>query len=127
MKKFETKDQVKAWCDAYTSKLLGQGMSILDAFNVSEEEINAAMIADGYDPASVDELNNGKANQFEERVIREGIVDTDAYRYTYDVVDGYDSETRRFVNAKRIKRIALDKLDTTDAIDGWEIVKTIID
>ncbi len=52
--------------------------------------------------------------KFEERVIREGIVDTRQYRYMYKV--GF--------NAKII-RIELSKLDTTDAIGGWELVKFV--
>lgn len=46
---------------------------------------------------------------FEQKVINEGIVDTKKYRYTYSM--------------GKIKRIELDKLDTTAALTDWQIVK----
>ena len=52
---------------------------------------------------------------FEAKVIRERIVDTKTYRYrVHEHADHMD-----------IERIELCKLDTTEAINGWEIVKTI--
>lgn len=52
---------------------------------------------------------------FVARVIRERIVDTRTYRYT--VKDCGDHA--------EIRRLPLDCLDTTAAIDGWEIVAEI--
>lgn len=49
------------------------------------------------------------------RIIREGIVDTRNYRYT----------TRETQTALEIIRLPIAALDTTAAIDGWEIVKRI--
>lgn len=51
---------------------------------------------------------------FENRVMRERIVDTKSYRYMYEC------------NAVKacIKRIAIDALDTIAANSSWEIVKT---
>lgn len=46
---------------------------------------------------------------FENRVNREGIVDTKNYRYC--------------VRDNKIVRIELDKLDTTAALTDWETVK----
>jgi hypothetical protein len=50
-----------------------------------------------------------------ERIIREGAVDTDTYRYLYEADN----------RGARIKRLPLDKLDTTEARDGWEVVKVL--
>ena len=50
---------------------------------------------------------------FEERVKREGIVDTTKYRYVYKVL----------ANRAYIERVEIEKLGTTEAINGWEIVK----
>lgn len=50
-----------------------------------------------------------------DRIIREGAVDTDKYRYLYEADN----------KGARIKRIELDKLDTTAARDGWEVVKVL--
>lgn len=47
---------------------------------------------------------------FAQKVMAHGIIDTRKYRYRYD--------------GKSIKRIALAKLDTAAALDGWEIVHT---
>lgn len=47
-------------------------------------------------------------NEFIAKVIREGIVDTNNYRYIFK--DG------------NILRLPLSYLDTIKAIDGWEIV-----
>lgn len=52
---------------------------------------------------------------FENRIIRERSVDTKTYRYIL-----VDTATTR-----EIRRIRLDYLDTTAAIDGWELVKVI--
>ena len=46
---------------------------------------------------------------FENRVNREGIVDTKNYRY--------------YARDNKIIRIELDKLDTTAALTDWETVK----
>lgn len=56
---------------------------------------------------------------FERKVLAKRIVDTKQYRYT--VKDCYDSDKQW----AEIRRIAIDKLDTTAAIDGWETVKII--
>ena len=50
---------------------------------------------------------------FMEKLRKNGIVDTRTYRYSVDYDNGV------------IKRIKLVKLDTTEAIDGWEIVKKL--
>ena len=50
---------------------------------------------------------------FEQKVINHGIIDTRNYRYIY--VAGNISAC--------IKRLPLELLDTTAAIDGWETVK----
>lgn len=54
--------------------------------------------------------------KFEKKIIRQGAVDTKKYRYIYyeDISQG-----------AQIKRLPLDALDTTAAIDGWETVKVI--
>ena len=54
--------------------------------------------------------------KFVEKVIREQIVDTRAYRYTYKVCDG---ATEQWFE---IRRLPLDKLDTTAALTEWETV-----
>lgn len=51
---------------------------------------------------------------FEAKVIKYGSVDTKKYRYIFKV---------NFVGAE-IKRIEIDKLDTTAALTEWETVKT---
>lgn len=50
-----------------------------------------------------------------ERVIAESIVDTRKYRYTYNTGNG------------NIKRLPLDKLDTTDALTDWEVIGNVKD
>lgn len=52
---------------------------------------------------------------FENRIIREGIVDTRKYRYV----------TRDYQDTIAIYRLPLELLDTTAAIDGWELVKIL--
>lgn len=52
---------------------------------------------------------------FEQRVIREGIVDTRKYRYI----------CKDYADRREIKRLPIDDLDTTAALDGWETVKVI--
>ena len=52
---------------------------------------------------------------FIERVMREYIVDTRNYRYTFKDCGDHGE----------IRRIALDCLGTTAAINGWEPVKEI--
>lgn len=54
-------------------------------------------------------------SEFIERVIREGIVDTKTYRYVY----------KCFADHAEIQRISISSLGTTDAINGWEVVKVI--
>ena len=50
---------------------------------------------------------------FEQRINREGIVDTKNYRYAVKYAD----------NKKQIVRIAISLLDTTAALTEWEVVK----
>lgn len=57
--------------------------------------------------------------KFINRVMREGIVDTENYRYI--ATEEYDAKTQWI----EIKRLPIDQLDTTTAIDGWQIVKRI--
>lgn len=55
--------------------------------------------------------------EFWERVKRERIVDTKKYRYVLDT----DIRLERPL----IKRLPNEDLDTTAAIDGWEVVKEL--
>lgn len=57
--------------------------------------------------------------EFENRVLNERIVDTAQYRYA--VAECRDAGSQWL----EIRRLPLDKLDTTAAIDGWETVKVI--
>lgn len=52
---------------------------------------------------------------FVNRVEKEYIVDTKNYRYKFETGN----------RGARILRISLDKLDTTAAINGWEVAKVI--
>ena len=52
---------------------------------------------------------------FENKIIRSGIVDTKKYRYVL----------RGTINGDVIERIPIEYLDTTMAINGWETVKVI--
>lgn len=52
---------------------------------------------------------------FENKVIRNGMVDTKKYRYIL----------RTTINGATIERIPIEYLDTTMAINGWKIVKVI--
>ena len=52
---------------------------------------------------------------FENKVIRYGMVDTKKYRYIL----------RTTINGDVIERIPIEYLGTTMAINGWEIVKVI--
>ena len=54
-------------------------------------------------------------NKFIDKVIREGIVDTKNYRYVYRV-----DKTRAVV-----ERLPIKKLDTTAALEPWEVVEVI--
>lgn len=56
---------------------------------------------------------------FESRIMNERIVDTRNYRYI--VADCYDDRTQW----AEIRRLPIDKLDTTAANDGWETVRRI--
>ena len=53
---------------------------------------------------------------FFERVKREKVVDTRKYRYVLDDTVG---------KTPCIKRLPINDLDTTAAIDGWEVVTTL--
>lgn len=50
---------------------------------------------------------------FIEKVIRELTVDTEKYRYVYEVS----------ASCAVIKRLPISYLDTTASIDGWEVVE----
>ena len=54
-------------------------------------------------------------NDFEKKVIREGIVDTAKYRYV----------TRDVKGDLAIYRLPIEMLDTTAALTDWELVKNI--
>lgn len=56
--------------------------------------------------------------EFIAKVIREGIVDTKTYRYTAHLVNGADEQYTE------IRRLPLADLDTTAALDPWEVVWT---
>ena len=53
--------------------------------------------------------------KFIDKVIREGIVDTKNYRYAYRV-----GKTRAVV-----ERLPINQLDTTAALEPWEVVEVI--
>lgn len=55
--------------------------------------------------------------EFWEKVRRERIVDTRKYRYVLDT----DIRLERPL----IKRLPIEDLETTAAIDGWEVVKEL--
>lgn len=57
--------------------------------------------------------------EFEQKILRERIVDTRNYRYI--LKECYDPDGQW----AEIRRLPLDKLDTTAAIDGWETVKRV--
>ena len=52
-------------------------------------------------------------NRFLRRVVSESIVDTRKYKYTYNTGNG------------DIERLPLEKLNTTDSITDWEIVRNV--
>ena len=52
---------------------------------------------------------------FEKRIIREGIVDTTKFRYI----------TKEQPDGLYILRLRKDDLDTTEAVNGWEVVKKV--
>lgn len=54
-------------------------------------------------------------NEFIEKIIRERIVDTAKYRYVIKECGDH----------AEIQRLPIKQLDTTDAIDGWSVVKVI--
>jgi hypothetical protein len=53
--------------------------------------------------------------QFVDKIIREGIVDTKNYRYI----------TKECGDHLEIRRLPIEKLDTTAALSEWETVKII--
>lgn len=54
-------------------------------------------------------------NRFLRRVVSESIVDTRKYKYTYNTGNG------------NIERLPLEKLNTTDSITDWGIVRNVKD
>lgn len=56
---------------------------------------------------------------FEQKVIREGCVDTAKYRYIARERFGVECIELR------IYRLPIDLLDSTASIDGWELVKVV--
>lgn len=56
--------------------------------------------------------------EFIAKVIRDGIVDTEKYRYTAHLVNGADEQYTE------IRRLPIADLDTTAALDPWEVVWT---
>ena len=54
-------------------------------------------------------------NRFLRRVVSELIVDTRKYRYIYNTGNG------------NIERLPLEKLNTTDSITDWEVVRNVKD
>lgn len=56
---------------------------------------------------------------FENKVIRYGVIDTAKYRYIIRERYGLENVTRG------IYRLPIASLDTTDAVDGWELVKLV--
>lgn len=54
--------------------------------------------------------------EFINKVIRESMVDTKQYRYMTSTQNTLDHQYQV------IKRLPIASLETTDAIDGWEIV-----
>lgn len=61
---------------------------------------------------------------FIEKVRAEKIVDTRKFRYVSDCADYCDPDDGCFHTEFRIKRLPVEDLDTTAAIDGWETVYT---
>lgn len=57
--------------------------------------------------------------EFIDLVMRERVVDTRSYRY---IVKECYNATEQWAE---IRRLPLSDLDTTKAIDGWEVVKVI--
>lgn len=57
--------------------------------------------------------------QFQEKVLRERIVDTDKYRYI--AVDQHDARKQWC----EIRRLPKEQLDTTAALESWETVAVI--
>ena len=53
--------------------------------------------------------------EFREKILKNGTVDTKNYRY----------HVAQYPDHYEIRRIQLEYLDTTDAIDEWEIVEII--
>jgi hypothetical protein len=53
--------------------------------------------------------------ELKERIIREGLVDTKNYRYVIKYLP----------DRAEIRRLSIADLDTTSAIDGWEIVEVL--
>ena len=56
--------------------------------------------------------------EFIQKVIREGIVDTEKYSYTAHLVNGSDEQHTE------IRRLPIADLDTTAAMEPWEVVWT---
>ena len=56
---------------------------------------------------------------FEARLLRERIIDTRNYRYI--IAECYDDNAQW----AEIRRLPLNKLDTTAALTGWETIKRI--
>lgn len=54
-------------------------------------------------------------NRFLRRVVSESIIDTRKYRYTYNAGNG------------NIERLLLEKLNTTNSITDWEVVRNVKD
>ncbi len=52
---------------------------------------------------------------FLDKIFKERTVDTKQYRYVL----------KEFAGRAEIHRLPIDRLDTTDAISGWETVKVI--
>lgn len=53
--------------------------------------------------------------EFVEKILRERCIDTAKYRYT----------VKEYPDHMDILRLPLEYLDTTAAIDGWEVVHTV--
>ena len=56
--------------------------------------------------------------EFIQKIIREGIVDTEKYRYTSHLVNGSEEQYTE------IRCLPIADLDTTAALEPWEVVWT---
>lgn len=64
-------------------------------------------------PGNAGEKEETMTNDFIRRILNEGIVDTKEYRYALNDCG----------HKMQIRRLPISSLDTTQALDGWEVLK----